>query len=361
MSGEEVFNKAKTIRRAAPVLAAAAAVLGVASPALADLPGAGTGWQPVTYSGGQIRSSSTEGEARDNLSNVLHAWRGSDNDNIWISLNNGPAYPLPATAGSTDHAQTYAAPTVIWTNDGGRGNFRIFHTGKDGHIYQHRIQLTTSYQLPGTLPNATQVPNDARTNTNQPVAAAALPGNSYMLAWNSQTTDDVWTMYYDAATTTFNAPQAVPNARSQDAPSLAAQVNDGNDPAPWNQVVLAFEGTDFNVYMARQQYGSSTWTNPKKVGPYTTSTPSVALTDNGYGVITFRDYDGTIGNYEINRHGDVLGNFKDSGYGWTNVAPLAQSSGPLVYDIITGSGGGTTGVVWKQAADFRGLPTPPAP
>lgn len=347
---------------AAPaLLAAAAAVVVTAGPAFADLPGAGDGWHPTTYSGGQIQSSSTEGEARDSRSNILHAWRGADNDNIWISLNNGPAYPLPATAGSTDHAQTLAAPMVIWTDDGGRGNFRIFHTGKDGHIYQHRIQLTTSYQLPGTLPNATQVPNNARTNTNQPVAAAALPGNSFMLAWNSQSDDSIWTMYYDAATTKFDTAQQVPNARSQDAPSLAAQVNDGDDPAPWNQVVLAFEGTDFNIYMARQQYGSSSWTNPKKVGPYTTYAPSVALTDNGYGVITFRDFDGTVGNYEINRHGDVVASFKDASYGWTNTSPLAVSSGPLVYNILTGAGGGTSGVVWKQAADFRGQPTPPAP
>lgn len=354
-------SKTRIFRVAAPALAVATAVVGLAGPAFADLPGAGDGWHPVTYSGGQIQSSTTEGEARDSRSNILHAWRGKDNDNIWVSLNNGPAYPLPATAGSSDHAQTLAAPTVIWTNDGGRGNFRIFHTGKDGHIYQHRIQLTTSYQLPGALPSATDVPNGARTNTNQPVAAAALPNNSYMLAWNSQTSDDIWTMYYDAPASKFAAAQAVPNARSQDAPSLAAQVNDGDDPAPWNQVVLAFEGMDFNMYMARQQYGTSSWTNPKKVGPYTTSAPSVALTDNGYGVITFRDFDGTIGNYQINRHGDVVASFKDDSYGWTNNAPLAQSSGPLVYNVITGSGGGTTGVVWKQAADFRGLPTPAAP
>ncbi|MFH9402652.1 hypothetical protein ACH4JS_23275 [Streptomyces sp. NPDC017638] len=125
---------------------------------------------------------------------------------------------------------------MIWTNDGGRGNFRIFHTGEDGHIYQHRIQLNSSYQLPGTLPNATQLPGDIRTNTNQPSAAAALPGNSYMPAWNAQTSDEIWTMYYDAATTTFYPAQVVPNARGQDAPSLAAQVDDGDDPAPWNRM-----------------------------------------------------------------------------------------------------------------------------
>ncbi|WP_329040356.1 hypothetical protein OHT61_21040 [Streptomyces sp. NBC_00178] len=353
--------KKKTLRLAVPAVLAATAVVGLTVPAFADLPGAGSGWQPVTYSGGQIQSSTTEGEARDELSNVLHAWHAADNDNLWISLNNGPALQLPATAGSPDHAQSSAAPTVIWTKDGGRGNFRIFHTGKDGHIYQHRIQLTTSYQLPAALPNATEITNNARTNTSQPVAAAALPNNSYMLAWNSQSSDDIWTMYYDAATGKFNPAAAVPNARSKDAPTLAAQVDDGNDPAPWNQVVLAFEGTDFNMYMSRQQYGTSTWTNPKKVGPYTTHSPSVALTDNGYGVITFRDYDGTVGNYQINRHGDVMGSSKDASYGWTNSAPLATSSGPLVYNVITGGGGGYSGVVWKQAADFRGLPTPAAP
>ncbi|MFE2051528.1 hypothetical protein ACFXAS_23890 [Streptomyces sp. NPDC059459] len=346
---------------AASLVAAAAAVVAVAAPAsAAALPGEEGQWHPMTYASGQVASSTMEGEARDNRSNILHAWGGANNDYIWVSLNNGPAYPLPATAGSPDHAQSWAAPTVIWTNDGGRGNFRIFHTGKDGHIYQHRIQLTTSYQMPATLPVATQVPNNARTYDHQAVAAAALPNNSYMLAWNSQTSDEIYTMYYDAATTTYAAPSIVPGALSKDAPSLAAQVNDGDDPAPWDQVVLAFNGTDFHIYTARQQYGKSGWTGPTEVpGSYSTYSPSVALTDNGYGAIITRDYDGTMATHGISRNGAVVGSAKDSAYGWTNTAPLATSSGPLVYYVH--NAGLSTGLKWKQGADFRSLPTPPAP
>lgn len=299
-----MFDKLRRSWLAAVALMACAAVIGIstlASAATFGFPGEEDQYHPVTYSGGQIFSRSTPGEARDDRGDILHAWRGEDNDNIWISLNNGPAYPLPATAGSPNHAQTWAFPTVIWTDDGGRGNFRIFHTGTDGNIYQHRIQLTTAYALPATLPYATQIPNDARTYAQQSVAAAALPGNSYILAWNSQTSDDIWTMFYNGTTTNFLSPQVVPNAHSNKAPALAAEVNGGNDPAPWNQVVLAFTGLDNYVYMVRQQYGTPNWTAPKWTELWTRWAPSVALSGSGYGVITVTDYDSYVRSLLIQR------------------------------------------------------------
>ncbi|GII94107.1 hypothetical protein [Sinosporangium siamense] len=219
-----MFQQISRLRQTAVVVAAAlATVAGVAVPAAADyhygFPGEETQWHAVTYAGGPISSRSTPGEARDNHGDLLHAWRGADNNSIWISLNNGPAYPLPATSGSPGYAQTHAAPVVIWTDDGFRGNFRIFHTGTDGHLYQHRIQLNTSYQLPGTLPFATKIPNDARTSDELSVAAAALPNNSYMLAWNSQTNNDIWTMFYDGSGSGFTTPAVASGAQSHKAPS----------------------------------------------------------------------------------------------------------------------------------------------
>ncbi|MEW2491406.1 hypothetical protein [Streptomyces sp. NPDC048411] len=359
-----MFNKWRRFRLAAMALiAACAVVLGMTAPASAGIqgfPGEEGQYHPVTYSGGQIHSRSVEGEARDDRGNILHVWRGGDNDNIWISLSNGPAYPLPATAGSPDHAQTWAAPTVIWTDDGYRGNFRIFHTGTDGHIYQHRIQLTTAYQLPATLPYATQIPNNARTNTPQPVAAAALPGNSYMLAWNSQTNNDIWTMFYDGTTTTFQSPQVVPNAQSVKAPALAAQVTDGKDSGPWNQVVLAFTGLDEHVYMARQQYGTSTWTNPKWTEAWTRNSPSVALSGSGYGVITLTGYDFYVDSLLIKRNGEVSGLYDDATlFQWTDNSPLAVISGNSVYYVR--NGGVSSGLWWKFVTDFGSWATPPAP
>ncbi|MEU9336619.1 hypothetical protein AB0D49_26205 [Streptomyces sp. NPDC048290] len=344
------------------LLASFAAVVAASAPASASVwgyPDEGTQWSPVTYSGGTIRSGSTEAEARDNRGNILHAWRGADNDGIWISLNNSNAFQLPATAGSTGHAQTWAAPTVIWTDDGGRGNFRIFHTGQDGHLYQHRVQLTTGFQLPAALPSATRIPHDARTYDQQSVAAAALPNNSYLLAWNSQTTDDIWAMYYDGGSSSFISPSIIPNARSKDAPALAAQVGDG--PAPWNQIVLAFTGLDHNVYMARQQYGAPHWSNPRNIGGWTAYAPSVALSGNGYGVIALTERDFTMGSFRIARDGQSSDFYEENSYAWAGPrAPLAVVNGSGAYYVINGSAGGQNGVLWKKATDFGWLPHPPA-
>ncbi|MEV7010684.1 hypothetical protein [Streptosporangium sp. NPDC051022] len=354
------------LRRLGLVTAAFAAALtvivGLAVPASAGyhfgFPGEDTQWRAVTYAGGPISSRSTPGEARDNHGDILHAWRGADNDGIWISLNNGPAYQLPATSGGPGYAQTHAAPVVIWTDDGFRGNFRIFHTGTDGHLYQHRVQLTTSYQLPATLPFATKVPNDARTSDDLSVAAAALPNNSYMLGWNSQTNNDIWTMYYDGGSSAFATPSVVPNATSYKAPALAAQVNDGN--APWNQVVLAFTGTDNNVYMARQRYGFGGWTNPQDVG-WSRYAPSVTLSGTGYGAVAYVDLDNGLTTTRILRNGDSSEYYEENAYAWTGSAPLAVTNGSALYYVINGAGSSLSGVLWKFATDFGTLPTPPAP
>lgn len=375
-------NTSMRFRLAAVALvAASAAVPGAAVPAMAGeasvaadgpsaavwgFPGEGSDWKPVTYGGGAITSRSTPGEARDERGNILHAWRGASNDYIYIALNNGPSYRLPAGAGT--FAQTWTPPKVIWTDDGGRGNFRIFHTGTEGHVYQHRVQLDSSYQLPGDLPDPTKIPNDTRTSATLPVGAAALPNNSFMLAWNSQSNDAIWTTYYNGEAATYTSPRVIPGALSKDAPALAAQVDTGNDPAPWNQIVLAFTGTDNNIYVSRQRYGTSTWTNPFKVyasgtSGYTRSGPSVALSRNGYGVISLtEDRDNTIGSYIISRDGGWSGYYEENSFANTyGKTPLAVIAGTHLYYVINGTGGGQNGVLWKQVYDFAAMPKPPAP
>ncbi|MFF5344031.1 hypothetical protein ACFY4H_25520 [Streptomyces althioticus] len=142
----------------------------------------------MTYGGGAITSRSTPGEPCDERGNILHAWRGASNDYIYIALNNGSSYRLLAGAGT--FAQTWTPSKVIWTDDGGRGNFRIFHTGTEGHVYQHRVQLNSSYQLPGDLPEPTKIPNDTRTSDPLPVGAAALPNLVHLERCSSGRADD---------------------------------------------------------------------------------------------------------------------------------------------------------------------------
>ncbi|GII94106.1 hypothetical protein [Sinosporangium siamense] len=137
-------------------------------------------------------------------------------------------------------------------------------------------------------------------------------------------------------------------------------MNDGNDPAPWNQVVLAFTGTDNTVYLARQRYGFAGWTTPRNVG-WSRYAPSVALSGTGYGAVTFVDVDNGIGSTRILRNGDSSEYYEENAYAWTGSPPLAVTNGNALYYVINGAAGGLSGALWKFVTDFGTLPTPPAP
>ncbi|MEV5176656.1 hypothetical protein AB0L10_37520 [Streptomyces flaveolus] len=333
------------------VIIAGAAVIGIAVPANAALPDEDIGWNAVTYAAGQIYSQSTEGEARDSHGNVLHAWRSATDNSIWISLNSGNARQVPATT-TTTFAQTRAAPSVIWTDDGGPGNFRIFHTGVDGNIYQTRIQLTSAGYLPQTIPRVTQVPNTARTSATTGPSAAALPNNSFMLAWAGESGPDVWTMYFDGVSSAWHNPTTIPGARTVDAPSIAAEMTS------WHQIVAVWRDSPTGqVYISRQAYGANTWSSAYALGgtqPRTTDySPSVALTSNGWGLVTMVNaYDDTIASVAISSAGSASTWYDEISHSPTVHTVLVVALHAIMYYVRTQANGA---IEYKRAADFTSV------
>jgi hypothetical protein len=343
---------------AVAIVAAIAAVIGAGAQAYAveGLPEEDNVWTPESYDGaGQIYSGDLESEARDNRSHIIRAWRGNDNNGIWISVDRQSPRALPAT-NATQFAQTEVAPTVIWTDNGGYGNFRIFHTGRDGNIYQTRVQLDVNGNLPSALPTATQVPNSARTNSYNSPTAAALPNNSFILTWSGLTGPDVWNMYFNATNNTWNNPTTIPGASTVYAPAIAAESTS------WNQVVAAWRGLDGRVYYSRQRIGTSTWTTPVTLSvnlPRTTNySPSVALTTNGYGVISMVDTNGNqITSAIITRNGTVGTWYNETTHVSVQHSVLVVAIGFYIYYVRNINGA----LSYKAAGSFFGYPLPPAP
>ncbi|MFF4245181.1 hypothetical protein ACFYY2_11990 [Streptomyces sp. NPDC001822] len=334
------------------LIAASAVVFGIAVPAnAAGLPDEDIGWQPVQYQDGQIYSQSTEGEARDSHGNIVHAWRSHTDNSLWISVNRSNARQVPALLDDT-FAQTRAAPSVVWTDNGSGGNFRIFHTGLDGNIYQTRVQLRSDGYLPTVIPRVTQVPNTARTSIYTGPSAAALPNNSFILAWAGENGPEVWTMFFNGGNNRFQAPSAVPGARTLDAPAIAAQISS------WNQIVIVWRGTPTGqVFISRQTYGSGYWTDPYPLGgsvPRSTDySPSIALTDNGWGLVTMvNSYDDTISSVAISAGGAASSWYDEISRNTAVHTVLVIASNALLYYVRTQANGA---IDYKRAADFTSV------
>ncbi|XVV16028.1 hypothetical protein ACQP2X_17240 [Actinoplanes sp. CA-131856] len=260
----------KTGRRAgflATTLFAIGAVLAfTATPALAVQPGEDATWAPEIENDTALRAGDTISEARDlNNGNLMQVWRGYGNSNIYIAINHSVPLQLPSTT-------TYAAPRVVWTNDG----FFVFHTGTDGYIYYRRIPVPANAD--NVSGNWTRVPNNARTENTLSPSVTRLNGNQMYLTWGDAVGLQQWGMFFGGA---WAAPQQLPYAQSYTANSVTFNPS-------WNQLVSIHRGTDGQIYWQRQTYGTGQWTNPARLGTLNTpaaGTPAVALTDNGSGEV----------------------------------------------------------------------------
>ncbi|MEU0041225.1 hypothetical protein [Streptomyces sp. NPDC006333] len=222
----------------------------------------------------------------------MQVWRGYDNNNIWVSINNGAPLAWP-------NGQSYAAPQVVWTAYG----FRVYHTGTDGHIYYAGL----SYSGNGPSANLTalggwqQVPNNVVTPNDSPPAVTALynpgdstsdpenGGESVYLAYRGANSTQIYGVYFygvgsNRYPNNWHAPTAIPSATSEVAPSLAYNQS-------WNRIVMAWAGQDAHVWVASQIVGNSSWSAPDMVGTMQTVTrPALALTDDGAGQIAVVPY-----------------------------------------------------------------------
>ncbi|MFI8004549.1 hypothetical protein [Streptomyces sp. NPDC086010] len=340
----------KRFRFALTALATAIALtVGISTQAFAaNLPGEGSTWQPEIEANTAIRSHETLSEAHDTSGNIVQVWRGWDNNNIYLSINHGVARHWgdnnnPGGATQTPGAATQTAPRVIWTDYG----FRIFHVGVDGHIYYAGITFGSGGGNP-FLGSWVEVPNNAVTTPWTSVAVVALPHGSWLLAWLGATNVNIYSTYFDGNTHSYSAPSQIPGASSVDAPAMAY------DPS-WGQVIMVYRNTESSlVTMQRQNYGSSSWTAPQEPGfsgggLVTYGSPSIALTNNGNGIISARNQGGGYRSMTLSRSGTVAGWFDET----TNFRPLtaawATAVGAVIYWLMTAQDGY---VYWKVAGRF---------
>ncbi|MFF4243694.1 hypothetical protein ACFYY2_04395 [Streptomyces sp. NPDC001822] len=254
--------------------------VGIASPAYAGQPGESNYWSPEVSNGQNVQGRG-EDEARAPNGDLVEVWRGWTNDEIYLSVNNGPARRWQSTL-SGNVARTYARPRVVWTDAG----WRIWHTGVDGHIYYGGISVSGG-QLVG-FGEFWQVPNNAVTRPDQPPAVVALPGGeSAYLAWVGSNSNQIYGLYYNGGVspTVWGQPVAIPHATSATAPNLAFNRNWGTD-----QLGLTWAGEDHGVYLAWQTYGTSSWSTFHLYGRSTNVTPSIVFTDNGTGQLAIIPY-----------------------------------------------------------------------
>jgi hypothetical protein len=172
-------------RSLAVAVLAALAVVATASGAFAQaLPGESNTYSPERVGGAISQHLALRGdftEARNTGANgagenLLEVWRGADNNQVWMSLNNGAVFTI-------DETQTLVVPTVVpWGTD----SFLVFHTGVDGHIYSAAVFPD------GSTTGWSPVPNNF---TNMPVSVAQMGANSmnvYMVYRGQGNDQRVW-------------------------------------------------------------------------------------------------------------------------------------------------------------------------
>ncbi|MFJ4851516.1 MULTISPECIES: hypothetical protein [unclassified Streptomyces] len=269
------------------LMAALALVMGSGATAFAAQPGEETYPHQQYENGAPLRHRGFT-EARD-LRDLVQVWRGFDNDNIWVSINNGAPMQWPG-------AQSHAAPQIVWTAYG----FRVYHTGTDGHIYYAGLS-TDAYGHITALGSWQQVPNNVVTPNDSPPAVTSLyhagdvnseldhGGESVYLAYRGANSTQIYgAFFYGVGSNRYpnnwHAPTAIPHATSEVAPSLSYHQS-------WNRIVMAWAGEDLHTWAASQIVGHSDWSAPEQIGTMQTVTrPALVLTDNGGGQIAVVPY-----------------------------------------------------------------------
>lgn len=324
------------------IAAAVAVTAGVVTPAYAveGLPLEENRWTTELADNVPLYSSETISEDYDGSGNLVQVWRGADNNRIWASINHGAPRAF-------DTAQTYAAPRIIHTDYG----FRVFHTGTDGRIYYAGITVLSTGVI--SFGSWVQVPNNTLTHNYLPPSVTALPNGDWFLAWTGASGPDIWTLYYNANTWMYGAPARVDDGSYEGVTILSAPAVAYD--RSWNQIVLAWRDALDGLQIATQAYGQSSWQGWRSpTGVQTRDTPSIALTNNGYGTITVLNAaDHTLASVIINRNHTFQYWFNELTNLYTNHPAWVTAIGTVLYYIVTTT---NQGVYYKRAGDLGGLP-----
>lgn len=334
------------------MISACALSAAFAGTALAAEPGEQGGWAHESVGGANLRTVTTLAEARDQSGNYLRVWRGAlptqnpvtggpQADVVWASYDGGPA----VRAGLTQ-ATTYYAPAVTAIGGGG-GQFMVFHTGTDGHIYYSRLSVDSgnggSTQVWGGW---TAVPDQT---TNNAVSAAQLTpgGQNVYLVYHSATDNHIWGTVYNGVEDSWAHTVIIGNgAEGLGAPSVGSN---------GNGLMSAIIGTDRNVWVGQavlsQDDNDVIWGNfansntpsniPPTVGGNMQTGDYLVGIVNTTGVPAYGRY-GPFGfPLETNWSRDITG--------WvTNNRETLVAIGAIFYAILTGlDGDAYNKVVWN--------------
>jgi hypothetical protein len=311
------------------VLIAALTALAVsvtfAGPAFAAEPGEWGSWnaEMVNNQNLQVASQGTLSEAR-NDGNLLEVWRGADNNQVWMSLNNEDAFTIGTTA-------TNVSPTVVaWGED----SFMVFHTGVDSNIY-----YTVVYGDGGYEGQWFAVPNQT---TNMPVSVTQVGegGNNLYMVYRGVGDDRrVWGTYFNNGLGEWQYIDNIGGGLSNSAPSVAY-----NPEAAALTVVV--RGDDNAVWMNSGWLNDwSSWTSE---GSTTIDTPHIGVSSTGNMIVDALASDYTTQYRIYDRWGENLTEWQPDTTYWQSHYPVQLAAyGAAIYAIITGLNGNL--VYYKEA------------
>ncbi|WP_433975015.1 hypothetical protein [Tunturiibacter lichenicola] len=229
-----------------------------ATQAFAQLPGSIPQHGEAENANGAVYLQDTYSEAR-NGGHLLGVWRGSTNNTVWMSRDNGTPFQIGGSI-------TYVSPTVVpW----GPTAFMVFHTGDGGGIFYTVVNQDGSnwgnwYAIPGNY-------------TNLPVSAAQMGTNSYQ----------VYLVYHGLGNDTrvFGTWFSGQNGNWANGATINGGLTNSGPGVSWNhvtnQLVVTAQGLDNQLWITHQTLGASSWPGWTATGASTVDTPHSVACSNG--------------------------------------------------------------------------------
>jgi hypothetical protein len=283
--------------------------------AFAAEPGEWGSWTPETVnhpSSLVVASQGSLSEARNTAGNLFEVWRGADNNQVWMSYNNGNAVTV---GGNT---ATYVNPTVVPWRDG----FMVFHTGVDGNIYYTPISSTGA-----TTGSWYQVPNQT---TNMAVSVTQLgvgSGQLYMV-YRGANDQRIWGTWFDGSgPTNWTSTQNIGGGMSPSAPSVVY------NPVSDALFVMA-RGTDGQNWMAAGWFNTMQW---YAEGGATIDSPSIGVINNGNMMVDYVDANHTVQYRIYSPDGEAISPWLPDVTGYQTNHPVHFAAvGNALYALLTG-------------------------
>jgi hypothetical protein len=224
-------------------------------------------YSPEEVGGNQLQLQGAFSEARSNDGGLIEVWRGANNNQVWISIDNGE----PFTIGST---QTYTNPTVTpWGPQG----YMIFHVGINGLIYFHTV-----YSDGWWNGDWDAIPGQS-TNTSMAVSAVQMGNGShnvYLVYRGSGNDYRVWGTWYDGNDGVWAGADNIATGVSFFPPSITF------NPESQRLFAVVQGAANNHVYLTTNQLGSAYWPPWTDLGPYTVTNGQPFIAADGDGDMT---------------------------------------------------------------------------